>query len=123
MENIELSLEQYLIKVDFLMESALAAGLSDRGNKEHLWSTIAEENRRVFYSRQRRDFDYRFVLMPRVLKIPTCCGAFHFLEGFKVEGEEERKLETAGRTHRSALTRMLKAVWPFHKGMAGPYAG
>lgn len=85
---MRLSLEQFLEKVDFEMESGLAGTLSTGDKKVHLWNVIAEEEKRV--AALSRDFDYRFVLTPtvEVLALPF---ALAFGVRWKIEGEGERK--------------------------------
>ena len=110
---MKLSLDQFLEHLDVEIGSALAGTLSCRENKKRLWQVIYREEDRV--AALWKEFDYRFVLTPRMMVSPMC-GMFYGV-GFKVEGEAERKLEEEKSV--KVVSPIFK-FWPFKHGKFTP---
>lgn len=121
-QDMKLSLDQFLEHLDVEIESGLAGTIPTSQEKDKLYKFICKEEDRV--AALRKDFDYKFVLTPRMMVSPMC-GMFYGV-GFKVEGEAERKrsgceLRVAGQKELSCkggesakVSPMLK-FWPFYK--------
>ena len=103
---MKLSLEQFLNHLDVEVEAGLVGMASDRKGKERLWPVINAEEDRV--AALRKDFDYEFVLTPRVLAAPFPGGNMVLAFGYRIEGEAERKLAEK----EWKVSPMFK-VWPF----------
>jgi hypothetical protein len=105
---MKLSLEQFLDHLDVAIMADMAGALSSEEKKRRFWTEANKEEDRV--AALHKDFDYKFVLTPRVSARPIPCGNMVLALGYKIEGEAERTLEAE---KLKVIPGMLK-LFPFH---------